>query len=172
MEVKPGNSGQVRAPHQLRRHTQTGAGRAGIVKGRMARGKFGIDAQAALQFPGQEAGMRRHLLPEAVPLGQAVEIKVVGNLRQFRNLLRGVRGRIGQHMLAEPAPGQKGLPQSGRAAAVQQGAQVLKTGPGGKPLQSQHDPAPRGIRYLPEDAGVAFQCWLADDKGGHEATTT
>ena len=170
--MQPGNAGQVRPLHQLRRHAQAGTGRTGIVKRRMARGKFGIDAQAALQFPGQEARMPRHLLPEEVPLGQAVEIKVVGNLRQFRNLLRSVCGGISQYMLAESAPGQKSLPQSGSAAAVQQGAQALKTGPGGKPLQSQHDPAPRGIRYLPEDAGVAFQCWLADDKGGHEATTT
>ena len=172
MEMKAGNAGQIRPLHHVRRDAQAGAGRAGVIQGRVAGGKPGIDAQAALQLPGKKAGMPHHLLPEAAPLRQAVKIKVVGNLRQLRYFFRSIAGRIGQHMLPEPAPGQPRLPQAGRAAAVQPGGQGIKAGPAGKTFQSQHDTAPGGIRHIPQDKGVAFQGRLADDEGGHKATTT
>ena len=172
MEMKTGNAGQVRPLHHVRRHAQAGTGGTGVIYGRMPGGTLGIDAQAAFQFTGNKAGMPHHFLPETAPLRQAVKIKMAGNLRQLRYFLRGMAGRISQHMLPEPAPGQPRLPQAGSAAAVQPGGQGLKTGPAGKPLQRQSDAAPCGIRHIPQDKSVAFQGRQAVDKAGHKATTT
>lgn len=108
-----------------------------VIYGRMPGGTLGIDAQAAFQFTGNKAGMPHHFLPETAPLRQAVKIKMAGNLRQLRYFLRGMAGRISQHMLPEPAPGQPRLPQAGSAAAVQPGGQGLKTGPAGKPFSAR-----------------------------------
>ena len=172
MEMKAGNASQIRTLHHVRCNAQAGAGRAGVIDGRVAGGKPGIDAQAALQLPGKETGVPHHLPPEAAPLRQAVKIKVVGNLRQLRYFFRSIARRIGQHMLPEPSPGQPRLPQAGRAAAVQPGGQDIKAGPAGKTFQSQHDTASGSIRHIPQGKGVAFQGRLADDEGGHKATTT
>lgn len=56
MEMQPGNAGQVRPLHQLRRHAQAGTGRTGIVKRRMAVENLGLMRRPHFNSPDRKRG--------------------------------------------------------------------------------------------------------------------
>ena len=114
-----------------------------------------------------ETRMRHHDLAEAKPLGQRVEVEVVGEPAELADFLLLIGGRISDDVFAEIVAGEQGLPQSGGAAAIEVIAEMGEGLPTGEALQREDDLAARGIGGFAEQGGVAPERGDGDDEGGH-----
>ena len=86
VEMEAGKPCQIRTLQLVRSDPKAGSGNAGIVDRCLAGGVFRIDAEAALQFPGDEARVGEDGFAEAEPLGQRIEIEVVGEFQQCSDI--------------------------------------------------------------------------------------
>ncbi len=110
------------------------------------------------------------MFAKAKPLGERVEVKVMGELAKLRDVRFIVGWRVGDDMLAEMLSCQSRLPQPGSAATIKIVAQIGESFPTGKTLESQHHVATCGFFHLAKNGAVAFQGGDGDNEHGGMGT--
>ena len=167
VEVQAGQAGEIGARELVGGDAEAGACDAGIVERGGTGGALGIDPQAAVELAVFKPRVRHDDVAEAEPLGQRVEVEVVGEFAELADFLFLIGGRVGDDVFAEVVAGEHGFPQAGGAAAVEMVAEMGEGLPAGEAFQREDDLAARGIGGFAEQGGVATERGDGDDEGGH-----